>query len=252
MQDHYDSNSAVRVGVFFAGLGLVASQLAVRFSNMVDKSCRGIMLADYHVVRGRKLKVDHLYRGDESSIYWFTGGVNWRAPVAFALVAWPMLRGSISSRPRLLDCSSTNECASASLAGLVASVDALHDKTWAGWVRLFNLTFMVGLAIGFTVFLCLSLAFPPAALGSGADWGDTESCTDAYNGASVGIGPCQTEACLVSTCTLCISIPIIPGQVRLRSTLQTSSQSLPQRSRARPPLGQSQAHMHKARHSRPR
>lgn len=30
MQDHYDSNSAVRAGVFFAGLGLVASQLAVR------------------------------------------------------------------------------------------------------------------------------------------------------------------------------------------------------------------------------
>lgn len=50
------------------------------------------MLADYHLVRQRKLKVNDLYRGDASSIYWFSYGFNWRAPVAFFWGVWPMLR----------------------------------------------------------------------------------------------------------------------------------------------------------------
>lgn len=46
----------------------------------------GMMVASYLVVNRRKINVDDLYRGDPSSIYWYTMGVNWRAPIAVSLV----------------------------------------------------------------------------------------------------------------------------------------------------------------------
>lgn len=42
----------------------------------------GLMVANYLVVSARKVKVDDLYRGDRTSIYWYTAGFNWRAAVA--------------------------------------------------------------------------------------------------------------------------------------------------------------------------
>lgn len=52
----------------------------------------GIMLADYLVVRRQKLKLNDLYIGDASSIYWYQGGLNWRAPVVFIMAMWPFIR----------------------------------------------------------------------------------------------------------------------------------------------------------------
>ncbi|KAK2616755.1 hypothetical protein QQS21_000367 [Conoideocrella luteorostrata] len=204
MQEHYGSSSAIRVAVFFAALGLVASQLAIslvlnamscgmdmaglwpKYINIRRGAAimavigiaiqpwqllataakflqvmtgfsvflaplTGIMLADYHLIRRRKLKVNDLYCGDGSSIYWFKGGVNWRAPIAFVMGAWPML------------------------PGLVASVDSFTDPAWVGWMRLYNLTFIVGLFISFAVFLGLSLVFPPASLGLENEFNDGNS-----------------------------------------------------------------------------
>lgn len=42
----------------------------------------GMMVASYYIVHRQKLDVDDLYRGDSSSKYWYTMGVNWRAPIA--------------------------------------------------------------------------------------------------------------------------------------------------------------------------
>jgi len=53
------------------------------------------MLADYHVIRRAKLKLNDLYTGNSSSIYWFNKGVNWRAIVAFFSGVWPLLRESL-------------------------------------------------------------------------------------------------------------------------------------------------------------
>lgn len=75
-----------------------------------------------------------------------------------------------------------------SIAGLVASVDAPTDNTRVGWIRLYNLTFIVGLAIGFLVFLCLSRAFPPSSLGLEADFSDKEVCKDTCDVSSDGTG----------------------------------------------------------------
>lgn len=122
------------------------------------------MLADYHIIRRRKLKVNDLYCGDSSSIYWYHGGFNWRAPVAFIMGAWPMLRKFLLKKPQVY--TESLECfLTVIIAGLVASVNASTDASWVGWIRLYNLTFIIGLAIAFAVFLGLNLAIPPPGLG---------------------------------------------------------------------------------------
>ncbi|KAM4067149.1 purine-cytosine permease family protein [Hirsutella rhossiliensis] len=101
----------------------------------------GILLADYHAVRKYKLKLKDLYVGDASSIYWFNHGCNWRAFAAFVAGVWPLL------------------------PGLVGTVNADASASFAGWIRLYNLTFLVGLFISFAVFWLLNLVFPVPGLG---------------------------------------------------------------------------------------
>ncbi|KAI0145283.1 permease for cytosine/purines, uracil, thiamine, allantoin-domain-containing protein [Xylariaceae sp. FL1272] len=57
----------------------------------------GMMVASYLVVYKKKINVDDLYRGDQSSIYWFTGGINWRAAVAWIIGFAPLLPGFIAA-----------------------------------------------------------------------------------------------------------------------------------------------------------
>jgi NCS1 family nucleobase:cation symporter-1 len=45
----------------------------------------GLMTASYLMVNKRKLNIDDLYCGDSRSIYWYTRGANWRAPVAVCI-----------------------------------------------------------------------------------------------------------------------------------------------------------------------
>lgn len=61
----------------------------------------------------------------------------------------------------------------------MASVEALTDPEWTGWIRLYNLTFIVGLAISFALFLGLNLIFPVSSLGLEADFNDTDSALSA-------------------------------------------------------------------------
>ncbi|KAL6245852.1 hypothetical protein RBB50_007005 [Rhinocladiella similis] len=201
IQDEYHSSPRSRAGVFFASLGLVSSQLAIsvvlnsvstgmdmaglwpKYINIrrgsyimacigiatqpwqllstADKFLKvlsgfgvfmapatGVMLADYHVIRRQKLKLNDLYTGDASSIYWFNKGVNWRAIVAFLSGVWPLL------------------------PGLVGTVDNITDSSYTGWIRLYNLTFIVGLAMSFAVFWVLNYFFPPYGLGQEAPFVD--------------------------------------------------------------------------------
>lgn len=52
----------------------------------------GLMAAGYLLINKQKLHVDDMYRINSSSIYWYTYGCNWRAPVAVSLfllkIAW--------------------------------------------------------------------------------------------------------------------------------------------------------------------
>lgn len=203
IQEFYGSSPGVRAAVFFASIGMVFSQFSIsvvlnsvscgmdmaglwpRYINIrrggyimacvgiavqpwqllstAEKflsvlsgfgvfmaPATGIMLADYHIVRKHKLKLGDLYTGDSSSIYWFASGVNWRAFVAFSVGMWPLI------------------------PGLVATVNSYSGGQWTGWIRLYNLTFLIGLAMSFVVFWMLSYIFPPFGLGQESLFADDE------------------------------------------------------------------------------
>lgn len=48
---------------------------------------------------------------------------------------------------------------------MVATVNSHSGAQWTNWVRLYNLTFLVGLAMSFFVFWALCYIFPPVGLG---------------------------------------------------------------------------------------
>lgn len=45
----------------------------------------GVMVGHYITVARSKVNVDDLYTGNNSSVYWYTKGINWRAPVAVCI-----------------------------------------------------------------------------------------------------------------------------------------------------------------------
>ncbi|KAG7087946.1 hypothetical protein E1B28_011990 [Marasmius oreades] len=103
----------------------------------------GIMLADYHVIRRYKLKMQDLYVGGERSIYWYWHGFHWRPLVAWVIAVFP------------------------TLPGLIMSVrDATLDNNW---VKLFRLTFFLGWAISFVTYILICKVFPTPGLGEGDD-----------------------------------------------------------------------------------
>ncbi|KAG1721151.1 permease for cytosine/purines, uracil, thiamine, allantoin-domain-containing protein [Suillus lakei] len=57
----------------------------------------GIMFADYHLLRHRRIKLSHLFLPQTGSDYWFWHGLNWRAPVAWVLGVWASLPGFCAS-----------------------------------------------------------------------------------------------------------------------------------------------------------
>ncbi|KIY01451.1 uncharacterized protein Z520_03003 [Fonsecaea multimorphosa CBS 102226] len=104
----------------------------------------GILAADYWIVRRRKWVMHDIYRQD--GIYWYTFGVNWRAYVAFIMSF-------------VFD-----------LPGFAASVN--KTSIAPGWTRMYDMSYIVNLAIAVLIFCCLSFAFPPKGLGVAEGWDD--------------------------------------------------------------------------------
>jgi len=201
VQEYYNSSSGVRAAVVFAGAGITFAQLAINvllnsvstgmdmaglwpkyinirrgayilailglasnpwqilasaetFLNVVsflgifNAPMTGIMLADYLVVRRCRVKIEDLYNGTPSSIYWYWKGLHWRAVVAFVIGVWPFWPGFFMS---LFNPSVSN-----------------------GWVKLFNISFLVGLGLGFVAFLVICAISPPPHYKEGLPYLDDE------------------------------------------------------------------------------
>ncbi|KAL1758225.1 permease for cytosine/purines, uracil, thiamine, allantoin-domain-containing protein [Schizophyllum commune] len=101
----------------------------------------GIMLADYHLLRGRQLKLSHLFLPAKASDYWFWHGLNWRAPVAWVLGVFPSMPGF---------------CADVTPETVVVS---------ESWTRVYYLSWLLGCAISGSVHLLLSKLWPPPGVG---------------------------------------------------------------------------------------
>ncbi|KAL6233633.1 hypothetical protein BDW75DRAFT_251916 [Aspergillus navahoensis] len=123
-----DNSARTRAALFFAGLALSVSQLG---SNLPGNALPGgLDLASVfpqwiNIRRGAYIiailspvvnpwrlvntattfltvlsgygKVDDLFSGDSGSIYWFSAGVNWRAPVAWTIGVVPCMPGFIAA-----------------------------------------------------------------------------------------------------------------------------------------------------------
>ncbi|KAJ7206505.1 permease for cytosine/purines, uracil, thiamine, allantoin-domain-containing protein [Mycena pura] len=199
IQEFYHDSSRVRAGVFFAGLGCVCAQLGIsivtnsvsagmdlaglapRYMNIrrgaylmaalglisnpwqyVSNATTfltvisgfgiffapftGVMLADYLVVRRGIIKLEDCYIGDSSSLYWYNGGFHWRALVAWTLGVFP------------------------SMPGFVMTVR--DPQAYNGWIRIFNIAFIVGLAVSFTAFWMICSISPPPGVGVGTNYYD--------------------------------------------------------------------------------
>ncbi|KAI8270405.1 ncs1 nucleoside transporter family protein [Colletotrichum sp. SAR11_239] len=101
----------------------------------------GLMISSYLVVNKRKIDVDDLYRGDPGSIYWFSYGCNWRAPVAW-------LVGVVPCMP-----------------GFVAAVDTSVTVS-PGATELYYMSYVYGLLSSGLVYAVLHRVFPAKALDS--------------------------------------------------------------------------------------
>ena len=102
------------------------------------------MLADYHVIRRRRVKVEDLYNGSPSSIYWYHSGFHWRAGLAFVLACWPFVPGFL--------------------------MVLINPLTVNNWTKLFNICFLCGVALGFITFIAICLISPPPFVDQGQDF----------------------------------------------------------------------------------
>ncbi|EFE44577.1 hypothetical protein TRV_00643 [Trichophyton verrucosum HKI 0517] len=99
----------------------------------------GLMISAWFIVHRRKLKVEDLYTGNRTSIYWFSHGFNWRA-----FIAW--ICGTVPSLP-----------------GFIATVNTdVHVPV--GFTRIYQLCFLVGFLISAFVYSGLHLLVPDRKL----------------------------------------------------------------------------------------
>ncbi|KAE8348185.1 permease for cytosine/purines, uracil, thiamine, allantoin-domain-containing protein [Aspergillus coremiiformis] len=101
----------------------------------------GSMVSAYLVVMQRKIKVEDLFPPADRGIYWYSYGVNWRAPVAW-------LCGTLPSLP-----------------GFVAHLDP-RVAVPVGFTRVYYICFLTGTAISAVVYAALHYVFPAAAVRS--------------------------------------------------------------------------------------
>ncbi|KAI1205191.1 NCS1 nucleoside transporter family protein [Annulohypoxylon truncatum] len=101
----------------------------------------GMMVASYLLVARRKIKTDDLYIGDKSSIYWYTAGINWRAPIAWVIGVAPTLPGFIAA---------------------VNTSVIVPD----GLTQLYYMSYLYGFLASFFAYALLHRIFPDASLDS--------------------------------------------------------------------------------------
>jgi nucleobase:cation symporter-1, NCS1 family len=119
----------------------------------------GVLIADYFLVRYRKLHLTDLYLGHPTSAYWYTAGFNWRAPVAWyegSLLAFLIVDRLITRR--VMGCWPL-------IPGFVREVRMTYDYT--GWDNLYRMNFFMGFLFAFVTHLILNKVFPvPGKTGS--------------------------------------------------------------------------------------
>lgn len=119
----------------------------------------GCAVADYFFVRKQKYRMPDLYQNDESSIYNYKWGINWRGMFSIAV-------GSLPTLP-----------------GLICSGGGYPMPS--GYEKLYNLTYLFGIVTTMVVHYLINLVFPPAGLGEEAPY--TDKVYDEYEGIELDV-----------------------------------------------------------------
>jgi NCS1 family nucleobase:cation symporter-1 len=127
----------------------------------------GIQIADYWIIRGRRLKLSDLYHDRPDGIFYYYHGINWRS-----FVSWTV--GFASQLPGFAN----------------AVNERIHVPV--ACTRLYYLAYPLGFVISFLLHLALNKAFPPNGLGiiDPVDYYATFSPEEA---AHFGIEPCEEQ-----------------------------------------------------------
>ncbi|KAL7629479.1 hypothetical protein AAE478_000999 [Parahypoxylon ruwenzoriense] len=112
----------------------VLSSFSVFLSPMI-----GLMATDFYLLRGRKVRLSHLYSGSSSS-YWYWNGINWRAIVAW-ICGW-----------------------APTIGGLIATVNQ-DTNVPRGVFQLYFMAFFIGFFTSGFVFFVLNKLFPVGGMG---------------------------------------------------------------------------------------
>ncbi|KUJ16042.1 uncharacterized protein LY89DRAFT_648168 [Mollisia scopiformis] len=96
-----------------------------------------ILIVDFWLIRKTKWNIPELYK--PGGIYWFTGGVNWRAFVAYFLGMWPALPGFVNA-----------------VSGIEVAIT---------WRRFYQISFFFGYAVSATLYFLFCKLSPPPGLG---------------------------------------------------------------------------------------
>ncbi|KAL2827359.1 NCS1 nucleoside transporter [Aspergillus cavernicola] len=131
------------------------------YSIFLGPAC-GIMLADYWILRKRKIYLQQLY--EPHGLYWFTRGWNFRAIAAFFLSLVP------------------------NLPGLVVSVNPNTKNVPRGFENLYCMSWLVGLIMAGALYLGLSFTFPLSAEGYDSDGPDVAKDWLFSSASSMGEG----------------------------------------------------------------
>lgn len=142
----------IRRGAFItAALGILINpwqlaDTANTFINVLDGysvflgPMTGMMVCDFWIIRQRKFKLSHLYMPNESSIYWYRHGFNWRAFVSWLIGCAPALPGFINAvNPNI--------------------------SVPSGAQEIFYLAYIEGFFLGFVIHYILNRLFPVEGLG---------------------------------------------------------------------------------------
>ncbi|KAI6093663.1 NCS1 nucleoside transporter family protein-like protein [Hypoxylon rubiginosum] len=142
----------------------VLSSFSVFLSPMI-----GLMAVDFYLLRGRKIRLSHLYSSKNSS-YWYWNGVNWRA-----IVAW--ICGWVPT-----------------IGGLVVTINQDTNAPRALF-ELYFMAFFIGFFTSAAIFFGLNKLFPVAGMGE-YDEVDIYGTFTAKEAEKLGIIPVefQTDA----------------------------------------------------------
>ncbi|KAF7439810.1 hypothetical protein PC9H_000146 [Pleurotus ostreatus] len=101
----------------------------------------GIMITEYHIIRRRQIKLSHLFMPNSGSDYWFWHGVNWRAPIIWALGVWP------------------------SMPGFCASITPNVVKVSTTWTHVYYMSWLLGFFISSSLWILVNNIWPPPGVG---------------------------------------------------------------------------------------